>query len=70
LQHLNSKVGHHSKFWRSFALSAAEVAHFDQQEEHIASKTSRLLDQLLELGDNLSSLADTLSMQTAIGANG
>jgi hypothetical protein len=43
----------------AFAMAAADVAHLDLKEEHIASKTQRLLDQLLELGDNLSALAAT-----------
>ncbi|MEL6956251.1 MAG: hypothetical protein AAFO88_06380 [Pseudomonadota bacterium] len=45
-----------------FALSAAEVAHFDQNEEHIVAKVARFLDQLLSLGDNLSTLADRLGI--------
>ncbi|MCP3447423.1 hypothetical protein [Bradyrhizobium sp. CCGUVB14] len=55
----------------SFAVSVAEVAHFDPREEHIASKVGRLVDQLLDLGDNLSSLADALGIQkTASGIVG
>ena len=42
-------------------LDSARVAEFDQNEEHIVSKTQRLLDQLLELGDHLEALG------TAIG---
>jgi hypothetical protein len=41
----------------AFAMSPTEVAHFDLEQEHIVSKTQRLLDQLLDLGDNLSGLA-------------
>lgn len=48
---------------RAFAMAAADVAGFDQQEEHIVSKTQRLLDQLLELGDNLSALASIVGIQ-------
>lgn len=40
----------------SFALDPVVVAQFDQNEEHIASKTKRLVDELLKLGDNLSQL--------------
>jgi hypothetical protein len=47
----------------AFALSAADVAHLDQAEEHIASKVGRLLDQLLDLGDNLSGLAQTVGIE-------
>lgn len=45
------------------AMEAADVAHFDLEEEHIVSKTQRLLDQLLTLGDNLSELALTAGIQ-------
>lgn len=41
---------------RKFALSEAEIAHFDLNAEHIVAKTQRLLHQLLWLGDNLSRL--------------
>jgi len=47
----------------SFATAAADVAHLDLQEEHIASKTQRLLDQLLNLGDNLSKLGAVIGIQ-------
>lgn len=40
----------------SFALDPVVVAQFDLNEEHIASKTKRLLDELLKLGDHLSRL--------------
>jgi hypothetical protein len=40
-----------------FAVAAVDIAHLNLQEEHIVSKTQRLLDQMLELGDNLSALA-------------
>ena len=40
----------------SFALEPAVVAQFDKNEEHIASKTKRLLDEILKLGDILSQL--------------
>lgn len=42
----------------SFAKTAAEVSHFSLQEEHIVSKVQRLLDQLLNIGDNLSALGE------------
>ena len=38
------------------ALDPAEIAIFDLKEEHIVSKTARLVDQLLDLGDRLSAL--------------
>lgn len=41
---------------RAFSVDPAVVAHFDQNEEHIASKTKRLVDQLLILGENLSAI--------------
>lgn len=40
----------------SFALDPAIVAQFNLNEEHIASKTQRLLVELLTLGNNLSQL--------------
>lgn len=46
-----------------FALSAADVAHLDQNEEHIVAKVARFLDQLLTLGDNLSALAARVGIQ-------
>ena len=46
-----------------FAVSKDQVAHFDMAEEHIASKTQRLLDNLLDLNDLLRSLGET------VGAN-
>ena len=65
----------------AFAMSADEVAHLDLDEEHIVSKSQRLLNQLLDLGDNLSELARVVAihkspsdivgfLRTAIGANG
>ncbi len=46
-----------------FVLSAAEVAHLDQNEEHIVAKVARFLDQLLTFGDNLSALAAGVGIQ-------
>lgn len=51
-----------------FALSEAEIAHFDLDAEHIVAKTQRLLDQLLWLGDNLSMLG-ALFQLTKTGAD-
>lgn len=48
---------------RRFALSPEEVAHLDMDEEHIVAKTQRLLDQMLDLGDNLSSLGVAVGIQ-------
>lgn len=48
---------------RAYAMSRGEITQFDQQEEHVVSKTQRLLDQLLELGDNLSALAHVFGIQ-------
>lgn len=47
----------------AFALSDAEVAHFELNAEHIVSKTKRLLDQILNLGDNLSKLGAIVGVQ-------
>lgn len=41
---------------RAFTIDPAVAAHFNQNEEHIASKTQRLVDQLLILGENLSAI--------------
>ena len=46
-----------------FALSPDEVGHLDLAEEHIASKTKRLLDQLLRLGDNLSRIGTYVGLE-------
>jgi hypothetical protein len=47
----------------TFAKAVADVAHFDLEEEHIVSKTQRLLDQLVELGDVLSALAASVGIR-------
>ena len=48
---------------RRFTLSHEEIAHLDMNEEHIVAKTQRLLDQMLALGDNLSSLGVAVGIQ-------
>lgn len=48
-----------------FALEPALATQFDLQEEHVVSKVQRLLDQLLDLGDNLSALAGALGVAKA-----
>jgi hypothetical protein len=48
-----------------FAKSKAEIAHLDLDEEHIAAKTQRLVDQLLGLGDNMACLAGTVGLNRA-----
>jgi len=47
----------------TFVLNSAEIAHLDQNAEHIVSKTKRLLDQILNMGDNLSKLGLTFGLQ-------
>lgn len=47
----------------AFVLTAAKVAEFDQNEEHVVAKTGRLVDQLLDLGDNLEQLASSLGLR-------
>lgn len=65
----------------SFALDPAARAQFDQSEEHIVSKTKRLVDELLTLGDNLAQLGALVGQNKSaedlvglsahdIGANG
>lgn len=48
---------------RQFALSPKEITHLDTNEEHIVAKTQRFLDQILALGDNLSSLGMAVGIQ-------
>ena len=48
---------------RQFALSPEDITHLDMNEEHIVAKTQRLLDQMLALGDNLSSLGVAVGIQ-------
>lgn len=43
-------------------LDPAQVAALDQGEEHIVSKTQRLVDQLLDLGDQLGALSTIVGM--------
>jgi len=50
----------------SFALDPAVVAQFDLTEEHIASKTQRLLIELLALGDNLSKLGAIVGQNKSV----
>lgn len=40
-----------------YVLDPARAADFDQDEEHIVSKTDRFVEQLLELGDHLATLS-------------
>ena len=46
------------KHAHAHVLDPAQVAEFDQDEEHIVSKTARFVDQLLNLGDQLAALND------------
>ena len=46
----------------SFVASEAQVAATDLGEEHIVGKVQRLVEQLLDLGDNLAKLAIALGM--------
>lgn len=41
---------------RAFSIDPAVAENFDQNEEHVVSKTQRLIDQLLILGENLSAI--------------
>ncbi len=47
---------------RDHALDSAATAQFDPQEEHVVSKTQRLVDELLDLGDDLGRLADKIGV--------
>lgn len=46
-----------------FALSQEDISHLDLDEEHIVSKVHRLVNQLLDLGDNLSRLGRIVGVQ-------
>lgn len=48
---------------RTFSVDPAVAAHFDQNEEHIVSKTKRLIDQLLILGENLSAIGKVAGVE-------
>lgn len=48
-----------------YALSSAQRAHLDLDEEHIVSKTNRLVLQLLSLGDHLQALGASLGVVLA-----
>ena len=48
------------KHAHAHVLDPAQVAEFDQDEEHIVSKTARFVDQLLNLGDQLAALSDAV----------
>lgn len=48
----------------TFALDPAQIAAFDQNEEHIVAKTDKLARQLLDLGDGLSALGGVLGIQS------
>ena len=47
---------------RAHALDPADVAQYDSFEEHVVSKTQRLVDELLDLGDDLGRLADKIGV--------
>ena len=50
------------------ALDPAEAPEFDSNEEHVVSKTARLVDQLLDLGDRLAALTRAVGA-TSLKAN-
>lgn len=43
-------------------LDAATAAQYDRNEEHVVSKTQRLVDELLDFSDHLEGLADAIEM--------
>lgn len=45
-----------------YALDPDAISHLDLTAEHIVSKTQRLLDQILMLGDNMSALAQSVGI--------
>lgn len=45
-----------------YALDPDAISHLDITAEHIVSKTQRLLDQILMLGDNMSALAQSVGI--------
>ena len=48
------------KHAHAHVLDPAQVAEFDQDEEHIVSKTARFVDRLLNLGDQLAALSNAV----------
>ena len=50
------------KHAHAHVLDPAQVAEFDQDEEHIVSKTARFVDQLLNLCDQLAALSDAVGV--------
>ena len=50
----------------AFALDPSQVSTFDQHEEHIAAKTGRFVNQLLDFGDNLSALCYFLGIHSTV----
>ncbi|SFQ34225.1 hypothetical protein SAMN03159339_6856 [Variovorax sp. 770b2] len=49
----------------AYVLASEQVAKLNLEEEHVVSKTHRLLAQILELGDNLSKLGSAVGVQKA-----
>ncbi|MCW8163979.1 hypothetical protein D8B22_06005 [Verminephrobacter aporrectodeae subsp. tuberculatae] len=47
----------------AFAVTPKQAEDTDKTQEHIVAKTQRLLDQLLDLGDNLSELGENVGLQ-------
>jgi hypothetical protein len=45
---------------QSFAIDPEDLAHLDQDEEHVVAKVQRLVDVLLRLGEGLSALGATV----------
>ena len=45
-----------------FVVDEGRIAGTDLNEEHVVSKTMRLLDQILDLGDNLSKLSEAVGI--------
>ena len=50
------------------ALDPAAVAQYDSREEHVVSKTQRLVDELLNLSDHLERLADKIGVSKPTAA--
>ncbi|MCW5258541.1 hypothetical protein D8B23_06795 [Verminephrobacter aporrectodeae subsp. tuberculatae] len=47
----------------AFAVTPEQVENTDKTQEHLVAKTQRLLDQLLDLGDHLSELGESVGLQ-------
>ncbi|MCW8206847.1 hypothetical protein D8B24_07250 [Verminephrobacter aporrectodeae subsp. tuberculatae] len=63
MRELDSKYDQEILHAHAFAVTLKQVEDTDKTQEHLVAKTQRLLDQLLDLGDNLSELGKSVGLQ-------